>query len=124
TRRLKRPALLPDGRLWLNVFHHRRANWLAFFDQFDLSMRGEPGAGWNQVTHDYVSLKPRNLSTLPNVAASVRTRVVSWNEAAEMKLSVSSDAFVIPSKTGTASAGLPPFSTTFLFSSSKSSLST
>jgi len=30
------------------------------------------------------------------MAASVRTRVVSWNEAAEMKESVESDAFVIP----------------------------
>ena len=41
--------------------------------------------------------------------ASVRTRVVSWNDAAEMKLSVDSDALVIPSSTGCAvAAGLPP----------------
>ena len=58
------------------------------------------------------SLKPRRRSTLPSVAASVRTRVVSWNDAAEMKLSVSSEALVIPSNTGVASAGLPPCSTT------------
>ena len=31
------------------------------------------------------SLKPRRWSTLPSVAASVRTRVVSWKRAAEMK---------------------------------------
>ncbi len=54
------------------------------------------------------SLKPRSLSTLPSVAASVSTRVVSWKDAAEMKLSVSSEAFVMPSSTGVASAGLPP----------------
>ena len=46
------------------------------------------------------SLKPRRRSTLPSVAASVRTRVVSWNDAAEMKLSVSSEALVMPSSTG------------------------
>ena len=54
------------------------------------------------------SLKPRRRSTLPSVAASVRTRVVSWKDAAEMKLSVSSEALVMPSSTGVASAGLPP----------------
>lgn len=46
------------------------------------------------------SLNPNNLSTLPKVDASVRIRVVSWNEAAEIKLSVSREALVIPSKTG------------------------
>ena len=30
------------------------------------------------------SLRPSSLSTLPLTAASVRTRVVSWNDAAEM----------------------------------------
>jgi hypothetical protein len=29
---------------------------------------------------------------LPEISASVSTRVVSWNDAAEMKLSVDSDA--------------------------------
>ena len=38
--------------------------------------------------------------------------MVSWKDAAEMKLSVSSEALVMPSSTGVASAGLPPFSTT------------
>jgi hypothetical protein len=33
------------------------------------------------------------------IAASVSTRVVSWNDAAEMKESVDSDALVIPSST-------------------------
>ena len=47
------------------------------------------------------SFKPRRWSTLPLMAASVRTRVVSWNDAAEMKLSVDklsvdSDALVMP----------------------------
>ena len=51
------------------------------------------------------SLKPRRRSTLPSVAASVSTRVVSWNEAAEMKLSVSSEALVMPSNTGSRFGG-------------------
>ena len=41
------------------------------------------------------------------MAASVSTLVVSWNDAAEMKLSVDSDALVIPSNSGSATAGLP-----------------
>ena len=39
------------------------------------------------------------------MAASVSTRVVSWNEAADKKLSVSREALVIPSNTGLAVAG-------------------
>ena len=42
------------------------------------------------------------MSSLPLTEASVRTRVVSWNEAAEIKLLVCNDAFVIPSRTGCA----------------------
>ncbi len=45
------------------------------------------------------SLRPRNSSRLPMMAASVSTRVVSWNEAAEMNESVDSEALVIPSST-------------------------
>jgi len=65
----------------------------------------------------HVFLEPAETIDLASVAASVKTRVVSWKYAAEMKLSVSSEALVIPSSTGTASAGLPPCSTTRLFSS-------
>ena len=36
----------------------------------------------------------------------MRTRVVSWNDAAEMNDSVDSDAFVMPSSSGVPSAGL------------------
>src|SRR5437762_12315594 len=116
--------MLSDRWLRLGFFDYACTDRLAFLDQFDLPMLGETRACGNQVAHNHVLLNPRSLSTLPSVAASVRTRVVSWNDAAEMKLSVSNDAFVMPSNTGTASAGLPPFSTTFLFSSSKPSLST
>ena len=45
------------------------------------------------------SFKPLNQSDLPSIAASVRTLVVSWNEAAEIKLSVLRDAIVIPNYT-------------------------
>ena len=42
------------------------------------------------------SLRPTRWSTLPLMAASVRTLVVSWKEAADRKLSVARDALVIP----------------------------
>src|ERR1700676_2339053 len=70
------------------------------------------------------SLSPTSRSTLPLMADSVSTRVVSWNDAAEMKLSVDSDAFVIPSSSGSAIAGSPPRVSTRPFSSSKRHFST
>ena len=45
------------------------------------------------------SFRPISLSERLLMAASVSTRVVSWNDAAEMNESVDSDAFVIPSST-------------------------
>ena len=48
------------------------------------------------------SLRPKSGSCLPLIAASVRTRVVSWNDAAERNDSVASEAFVTPSSTGAA----------------------
>ncbi len=46
---------------------------------------------------------------MPEIDASVSTRVVSWNDAAEMNESVESDAFVMPSSSGRPFAGKPPF---------------
>mgnify|MGYP001313901690 CR=1 FL=1 len=46
-----------------------------------------------------VSFKPDNLSIFPLIAASVKTLVVSWNEAADINEFVCNDAFVIPSRT-------------------------
>lgn len=43
------------------------------------------------------------------IAASVRTLVVSWNDAAERNESVASAAFVIPNKAILPTAGSPPF---------------
>ncbi len=43
--------------------------------------------------------------------ASVRTLVVSWNEAAESHESVASDAFVIPISSGLPSAAVLPSAT-------------
>ena len=54
------------------------------------------------------SLRPRRWSTRPAMLASVSTRVVSWNEAAEMKLSVESEALVMPRRSGVPSAGSQP----------------
>src|ERR1700678_3139820 len=68
------------------------------------------------------SLRPRRLSTEPLMLASVRTRVVSWKEAAEMKESVESEALVIPSSSGRPIAGLPPLAITRSFSSRKRKL--
>ena len=48
------------------------------------------------------SFRPSSVSVLPLTAASVSTRVVSWNEAAEMKERVCRLALVMPSSTGTA----------------------
>ena len=42
------------------------------------------------------SLRPLRVSFLPSSAASVRTFVVSWKEAADRNESVFSEAFVIP----------------------------
>ena len=56
------------------------------------------------------SFRPSSVSVLPLTAASVRTRVVSWNEAAEMNDRVCRLALVMPSSTGCAGRDLacPP----------------
>ncbi len=64
------------------------------------------------------------MSTLPEIDASVRTRVVSWKEAAEMKESVESDAFVMPSSIGRAVDDWPFAARTRSFSSSNRKRST
>ena len=54
------------------------------------------------------SFNPLSLSTLPLIAASVSTLVVSWNDAAEINEFVCSDALVIPNKILSAMAGFFP----------------
>ena len=70
------------------------------------------------------SFSPRRWSTLPEIDASVSTRVVSWNDAAEMNESVESDALVMPSSSGRPVAGRPPSAMTRSFSSRKRKRST
>jgi hypothetical protein len=53
------------------------------------------------------SFSPSRRSTLPSIAASVSTFVVSWNDAAERNDSVASDAFVIPRISGSNVASSP-----------------
>src|SRR5678810_309891 len=53
------------------------------------------------------SFRPLSSSRLPMMAASVSTRVVSWNDAAEMNESVESDALVMPRSSGRPFAGEP-----------------
>jgi len=54
------------------------------------------------------SLRPTRESDRESIAASVSTRVVSWNDAAESQLSVASDALVIPMSSGRPDAGRLP----------------
>ena len=63
------------------------------------------------------SFKPSKVSTLPFTAASLRTFVVSWNDAAEINDLVCNDALVIPCKIGVAVAGLASLATTTALSS-------
>ena len=70
------------------------------------------------------SFNPSKLSTFPETAASVSTRVVSWNDAADMNDLVCKDAFVIPWRTGLALATASPCASAFSLASSNSSLST
>ncbi len=69
------------------------------------------------------SLSPSSVSALPLTAASVSTRVVSWNDAAEMNERVCSEALVMPSSTGCATAGFLPSATNLALISSNSILS-
>ena len=54
------------------------------------------------------SLSPNKKSSLPFIAASVNTLVVSWNEAADKNESVAKEAFVIPHKDLLPVAVAPP----------------
>jgi hypothetical protein len=55
------------------------------------------------------SFSPTSLSRLPCTEASVSTRVVSWNDAAEMKLRVCRLALVMPSRIGSPLRRARPF---------------
>ena len=70
------------------------------------------------------SLRPISESLRAWIAASVSTRVVSWNDAADSHDSVASEALVIPISTGRPAAGTPPSSTTPRFISSNRGRST
>ena len=65
------------------------------------------------------SFNPLNKSFLPSTAASVKILVVSWKDAADIKLSVFKDAFVIPNNIYSQVASCPSCSFTALFSFSK-----
>ena len=58
------------------------------------------------------------------MAASVRTRVVSWNEAADSQLSVARDALVMPISSGRPSAGRLPSPTSWRLTSANTLAST
>ena len=58
------------------------------------------------------------------MAASVSTRVVSWNDAADSHESVASDALVMPISSGRPSAGVLPSWTSWRFTSAYTLAST
>ena len=64
------------------------------------------------------------MSLEPRTDASVSTRVVSWNEAADINDSVTNDALVIPSNTGLKVAGCLPSAINLSFKSNKRDFST
>ena len=70
------------------------------------------------------SLSPLSLSTFPVTAASVKTRVVSWKDAAEINDSVAKEAFVIPSNNLLNFAGVLPSAKSFLLTLTTSENST
>jgi hypothetical protein len=70
------------------------------------------------------SFRPISESLRALIAASVSTRVVSWNEAADNHDSVASDALVMPMSTGRPAAGSPPSATDRRFSVSNNARST
>ena len=70
------------------------------------------------------SLRPSSESRRDSMAASVSTRVVSWNDAADSHESVASDALVMPMSSGRPSAGVLPSSTSTRLTSRKTLRST
>ena len=70
------------------------------------------------------SLRPTSGSILPLVAASVRTRVVSWKEAADKKESVVKEALVIPKMILVQVAGSKPLEMSSSLTVSNSLMST
>jgi hypothetical protein len=61
------------------------------------------------------SLRPSSESDFDSMAASVSTRVVSWNDAADSHDSVASDALVMPISSGRPSAAVLPSCTSCRF---------
>ena len=70
------------------------------------------------------SLRPSSESLCDSMAASVSTRVVSWNDAADSQESVASEALVMPMSSGRPSAGRLPSWTSCRLTSAKTFWST
>ena len=68
----------------------------------NLRCRVPAGIKWPTITF---SFSPYKGSTFALIAASVKTFVVSWNEAAEIKESVARAACVMPKRMGSPTAG-------------------
>ena len=69
------------------------------------------------------SFRPLSRSLRQLIAASVSTRVVSWNDAADNQESVANEAFVMPIRTGRPAAGSRPSATTRRLADSNSARS-
>ena len=97
------------------MVHHPLIHFLGYKIHHDSVFKPVP-AGINLPSKTF-SFRPSNLSTLPRIDASVKILVVSWNDAADKKESVSSDAFVIPKSIGRPVAGFLPLMIISLFPS-------
>lgn len=90
-------------KLSLSRFFFQSQNFLVILggNLLESPQNGTGTAGIKRPTITF-SFSPTSLSTLPATAASVRTRVVSWKDAAEINDLVCSEALVIPSRIGSA----------------------
>src|SRR5665647_2562903 len=85
----------------------------------DVAVARKTGTGRDELSEDDVLLEAEQRVGLAWIAASVRTRVVSWKDAADSQDSVASEALVIPISSGRPEAGLLPSDCTRRFSDSK-----
>jgi hypothetical protein len=78
-------------------------------DQIELAVAHHAGTGRDELADDDVLLEAEQAvaPSLPSMAASVSTRVVSWKEAADSHESVASDALVMPMSSGGPRRALP-----------------
>ncbi len=81
-------------------FHEARSAASRLVAVTRMPVHPRAGAGGDETADDHVLLEADQRVLLPSTAACVSTRVVSWNDAAEMNDRVCRLALVMPSSTG------------------------